>query len=218
MELRHFAAAPRLLQMFVLLLSVKALTIGALAQMPAEKSAEIAPKGAASSPKASDFTLADLQGLTIHTTNSFVGHIRNMKGEFPGGWTSRMEIKIGPNGEFQWNHTRLAWVDAPKGRKNAQMHRSGKGKMGSAFDVKDGSGQYLWLLEGDTLTSLRVFETGGMIRKIKFDKSAAGLKCTASATLAREVGAGPTKDRAAVGGKVQVLNARPTSSSCRIVK
>jgi hypothetical protein len=218
MELNNFAAAPGALRTLTLFVSVIALTVGALAQLPAEKAAEVAPKEAAISLKTSDFSLPDLQGLTIHTTNSFVGHIRNMKGEFPGGWTSRMEIKIGSNGDFQWNHTRLAWVDAPKGRKNAQMHRSGRGKMGSAFDVKDGSGQYLWLLEGDTLTSLRVFETGGMIRKIKFDKSATGLKCTASATLAREVGAGPTKDRAAVGGKVQVLSARPTSSSCRIAK
>lgn len=219
MASNHIAAAPAVLRALALLVTVAALTVGALAQLPAEKAGEAAPKAAPESPRASEISMADLQGLTIHTSNNFVGRLRNMKGEFPGGWTSRMEIKIGPGGDFQWKHTRLAWVDTPRrGRREAQLHRSGRGKMGSAIEAKDGSGQLLWLLEGDTLTSLRVFETGGMIRKIKFEKSASGLTCTASATFAREVGAGPTKDRAAVGGKVEILSARPTTSSCRIVK
>ena len=78
----------------------------------------------------------------------------------------------------------------------------------------------LWVLEDDTLTSLKVFEVGAVVMKIKSDKIDANLKCSVSAPIAREVGAGATTDTSAMkgGGKVEVLSAKQISSSCRVSK
>ena len=40
--------------------------------------------------------------------------------------------------------------------------------------------------------------------------------CSVTAPMAREVGAGQAKTQAAVGGKVEMLSMRQTSSSCRV--
>jgi hypothetical protein len=51
-------------------------------------------------------TLDDLQGVVIHTKSDYVGRFRNAKGEAPGGFTLRFEIKIGPGSEIEWTITR----------------------------------------------------------------------------------------------------------------
>jgi hypothetical protein len=158
-------------------------------------------------------TLDDLQGVTIHTTNSFVGRFRNVKGEFNGGVTWKMEIKIGPGAAVKWVSTRDRWADGPRA-KTAQLVQSGAKTIGVAGAAKDGSSAGLWLLEGGTLTFLRVLETGAATWKITFKKRASGLTCFSVAAVAQEVGAGPAKHKA----RMEILSLRPTSSSCRASK
>jgi hypothetical protein len=169
---------------------------------------------------AQNITLDDLQGVTIHTVNSYEGTFKNDYGTAPGQFDAKGEIRIGPGSSIRTTSTRNVRVDAPKGTKNSQLSRENSGKIGTPLQASDKSGNILWVLDGNTLTRLRTFEVGGNLLKISFSKSASGLKCSVSAPFASEVGAGNTRDTSAMpgGGKVEILNVRQTRSSCRVTK
>ena len=162
-------------------------------------------------------SLDDLQGVTVHTTNNYVGRFRNAKGEAPGGFTTTFAIKIGPGAAISTKMTRNTFADTPRGRVTGSMTRTGKGEIGKPREANS-PGSVLWVLEDNTLVSLRVFEVGASIMRNKLEKSDSGLSCSVSAPIAREVGAGATTDTSAMkgGGKVEVLSAKQISSSCRV--
>jgi len=168
---------------------------------------------------AEDITIDDLQGVTIHTTNTYVGRFRNDLGEAPGGFTTHGAIKIGPGAAINTKITRNTWADTPRGRKTGSLTRTGKGEIGKPRETSS-PGSVLWMIEGDTLISLRVYEVGGSTMRIKFAKSGDGLTCTVDAPVMREVGAGATTDTSAMagGGKVKVLSAKQTASNCRVTR
>jgi len=167
---------------------------------------------------AEDISLEDLQGVTVHTSTSYVGRFRNDRGEAPGGFTSEGTIKIGPGAKIESKFVRNTYADTPRGRVTGSLTRSGSSEIGKSREMPDGSGAAVWLLDGDTLVALRVYERGGVSVRIKFEKSGTTLNCSISAPMANEVGAGPTTDKSAMqgGGKVRVLHAKQTASSCRV--
>ena len=170
-------------------------------------------------PQPSAIALADLHGATVHATYNFTGRYRTeLLGEFVGGSATRMDIKIGPRGAIQWTTTRNTWADRAGGRVTGQMQRGGSGTIGIPMQMKDGSGPRLWLLKGNTLQMLTVYQKGGSTLVITFRKGDAGLTCSAAAGFAREIGAGPTTDKSPGGGNVYVLSSRPTGTSCQITR
>ena len=169
---------------------------------------------------AEDITVDDLQGLTIHASNSYIGRFRNNLGEAPGGFTNVTVIKIGPGTAIHIDFTRNTWVDTPTGRKTGSLSSAAAGELAKPRETRSSPGSVLWLIEGDTLVAFRVYEVGGSTMKIKFEKTSNGLSCTVEAPAMREVGAGATIDKSSMagGGKVKVLATKQTGSSCRISK
>jgi hypothetical protein len=168
-------------------------------------------------PDATVITLGDLEGMTIQTSHSFSARFRSPRGEAPGGWTARREIKIGPGDAIELRNTRDSWVDTPAGPKTGQNKRSMMGTIGVPDQAKNDTVARLFLLEGNTLTLVAVLETGATTVRITFQKGPSGLSCSAVQAMAQEVGAGPMKDKSDAGsGKVQILKATPTSSSCEL--
>jgi hypothetical protein len=178
-------------------------------------SAQMAPS--ASAPKeaeSKDISLDDLQGKTIRATNGFTARFRNEKGEAQGGFTLRREIKIGPQEAVHVNFTRDTWWDTPNGRQTHRMTGSDKSAIGVPMQK---SGPRLFVLEGNTLTMLRVHEVGGHALKIHLQKSAAGLTCSAQSAMAREVGSGTVSNTFNTSrGKVVISGTKPISSSCKV--
>lgn len=87
------------------------------------------------------------------------------------------------------------------------------GTIGLPKQAATGSGHALWILDGDKLTLLRTFETGGIKAEITIN----GASCSVRAPLVREQGAGNIRrSDSVVGGPVEVLSAKLTSASCRI--
>jgi hypothetical protein len=176
---------------------------------------QVEPKGSA----AKEITLDDLQGATLHVTASYATRFRNRYGEFTGGRTHRMEAKIGPGSAIRWVTRITGWADTSSGRNEKHMTRQGQGAIGVPTKNKDRSADALWLLEENRLTVLTVNETGGAVLKISLQKGPSGLSCSATSTLAREVGAGNSKQTSASGGMVVTLSARPLGTpTCRIGK
>ena len=167
-------------------------------------------------PSASDVTLDDLQGVTIYTTNSFTARFADNKGEAPGGFTRHTEIRIGPKAAVHIKASRDAWWDSPTGRRTGHLSGAQSGKIGLPMDARGGAS--LFLLQGNTLTQLRVFQVGAHILKISLEKSATGLTCKASYSLAQERRSGTTSVPANEGGgsNIEVWKVRPTSSSCKV--
>ena len=136
----------------------------------------------------------------------------------PGGKTVRLQATLGPGETIKATQNETGWADTPGGRKTHAMTRSFEGQVGVPGKNKDRSATVLWLLEAGTLTRLGVVEVGGALLKIKFNQTGSGLTCSASITLAREVGAGNRVDKSPAGGKVEVLSAQLVGSpTCRVV-
>jgi hypothetical protein len=196
---------------------MRPIVFGVLLVLPAFASAQTqTDPAAAKEPAASIITLDDLQGVTITTTNSFTARFADNKGEAPGGYTLNREIRIGPKAAVQIKFSRDAWWDSPTGRRTGHLSGARSGTIGLPMEA--GGGASLFLLEGNTLTQLRVYEVGAQILKVTLEKSAAGLTCKASNSLAQERGAGTTRVPANEGGgsNIEVWNVKPTSSSCRV--
>jgi hypothetical protein len=166
-----------------------------------------------------ELTVEDLQGVTLNLAWTFTSRFRNRFGEFTGGRNTVLEIKLGPDGALSGVSRETGWADTPNGRKSNTMSREFNGKIGTPNKNKDGSAEVLWLFEGNKLTRLSVVRVGGNKLEINLSKTATGLTCTASNTVADEVGAGNRVDRSPAGGSVEVLSTpRLTSISCRATK
>ena len=134
----------------------------------------------------SAITLDELQGVTIHTVNTYSGSFRNDFGTAPGRFEARTQATIGPGSAIKVTATRNTWIETPKGVKTGRLNRSNSGLIGTPQQASDRSGNFLWVLDGDTFVRLRIFETGGSLLKITIVKSAAGLTCTAQAPILQE--------------------------------
>ncbi len=184
------------------------LPVAALAQ------AKVEPQTGKEMPTNSEVTIDDLHGTTIHTSSTFTALLRSEKGEAPGGFTLRRELKITHQGDVQVKFARDIWWDSPSGRKTGRLAGTDAGKIGQPIQGSDGP--RLFTLQGNTLSMLRVHQVGGHVLKITLRKDATGLSCSSDSKMAREVGAGDMKTTALGGGKAEVRNARQISSTCKV--
>jgi hypothetical protein len=76
----------------------------------------------------------------------------------------------------------------------------------------------LWILEGNTLVQMRTYESGGHMQRITLSRGGGGLTCTSNLAHVREVGGGDIKGQGAIHRKVEILEIRPTGSSCQVSK
>jgi hypothetical protein len=163
-------------------------------------------------------TLADLQGVTIYTTNTYTGQMANDLGSGRGDVTIRGEITIGPGDAIRHSFQRSVIAHGPKGTKQGSISRSNSGRLSvpmKSSNTPGGAG--LWLLQGDTLIALKTVYVGGGSMRITLRKAGNSITCSVTASLMRELGKGATTLDAALAGagKAKILQATPTGSSCR---
>ena len=161
-----------------------------------------------------EITLERLQGATISGVVNYAGRFRTHLGESTSTIAWNYRLKIGPGSAVNMSATRNVHWQTKDGPKTASLSKSRTGTIGVPAQTQDGAA--LWLLEGNTLVLLKVFEVGGIAMRITLTETGSGLGCSVTAPMAREVGAGQTKTKAAVGGKVEMLSMSQTSSSCRV--
>lgn len=156
-------------------------------------------------------TVEDLNGATIQGSAGFNTRVRNAKGEFQSHLTWSFRMNIGAEGKVSGTSTRT--VTTPKGPQSKSQAMGGT--IGVPGAGGGGEGNRLWVLEGDKLTLLRTFSTGGF----KVDITLNGSSCSMRAVMVREEGAGSTRRTNAVtdAGPVTVLSMTPSGTpSCRI--
>jgi hypothetical protein len=151
----------------------------------------------------------DLNGATLNMTTGYAMRVKRAEGIFSTNVTVVWNLKIGPEGKIAGTITRT--VTTPRGPRTTS--RKMNGTIGVPRQAAVGSGHALWILDGDKLTLLRTFETGGLKAEITLN----GSSCSVRAPMVREEGAGNMKrSDSVVGGPVEILSATPTSTSCRI--
>jgi hypothetical protein len=169
----------------------------------------------ASPANAQNVTLESLQGTAISTRVRFSGTFRNPKGTVPGTIVVTMQIRVGPGDALAVKYARTATAHTPVGDKTGTLTRDLSGTIGTPGKTVDAN--HLWLMDGNQLVNLNVREVGGYKTVITFENSGEKLSCKVTTTYAPEVGAGPGKTTsAAVGGKVEVLAQKQTSSDCKV--
>lgn len=163
-------------------------------------------------------TLADLQGVTIYTINTYTGQMAHDLGSGRGDVTIRGEITIGPGDAIRHSFQRSVIAHGPKGTKQGSISRSNSGRLNVPMKstVHQG-GAGLWLLQGDTLVNLKTFYVGGGTMRITLRKAGNSITCSVRAPIMRELGKGPTTAEGALAGagKAKILQMKETGSSCR---
>ena len=154
-------------------------------------------------------TVEELAGASIEVTSGYNMRVRRAEGDFPTTMQLVMRMKIAAGGKISGTVTRT--VTTPRGPRTNSRGMSGT--IGVPRQSGTGSGHALWLLDGNKLTLLRTFETGGF----KAEITLSGSSCSARAPMVKEAGAGNTRrSDSVVGGPVEVLSATATGASCRI--
>ena len=85
--------------------------------------------------------------------------------------------------------------------------------------VPRGGGDAVWFFDDNVLTNLRTYEGGAQRATFAVTRTGADLRCSATVVWPKEVGVPTIKLRSLVdNAKVEIVSAKQTSSSCRIVK
>lgn len=153
-------------------------------------------------------TADSLRGRTITAQVAYETRARRDGREFDNPVKFDFVINVGSDGRATGSVTRSA--QGPRGP--VTQSRSWSAVLGKPREVA-GSGHAVMLLSGNTLTLLRTFEVGGVKTTITLR---GGGSCTIRAPVMKEVGAGPVRRDAIVGGTIELLSSRQVSSSCQV--
>jgi hypothetical protein len=160
-------------------------------------------------------TVAELEGMIVTGAVKYAGTFRRPGvPDYDADIVWRFKVQFGAAGAV----TSTAVREVHWSGKVATLNRRFVGVMGQPGTNTSKDSQVLWLIDGDTLKALNVFDVGGRTTTFKFTRTASGLACTVDAPHMREVGAGPSKVTAAKGGKAEILKIRQVGSSCSTKK
>jgi hypothetical protein len=149
---------------------------------------------------------SSFQGRTITAEVKYETWARRNGREFDNPVRFVFVVNVGRDGKV--NGTATRHVVGPRGPQSET--RSFSASLGKAEQVREG--HRLMVINGNTLTMLRTFEAGGAKTTITMN----GSGCTIRAPIMKEVGAGPMRRQAVVGGTIEILRSRQVSTSCRI--
>ena len=151
---------------------------------------------------------ADLEGLVLTGAVNYSGTFRRAGLTYDADIVRRFTVKIGSQGTISTSVVREVHYQGTV----TKLNRSFSGKLGVPGQTEDS--KVLWVLEGNTLTGLNVFDVGGRSTKFTLKRAGSEFTCSVVAPFMQEMGAGNTKTSAAKGGKAEILKIRQTGSSC----
>ncbi|QWG23048.1 hypothetical protein KMZ93_24380 [Bradyrhizobium sediminis] len=151
-------------------------------------------------------TVESLRGRTITASVSWQTRARANGREFDNPVKNDFVINISGDGKV--NATVTRHVIGPRGP--TSQSRSFSAVLGKPRDAAGGGA--LMVLNGNTLTMLRTYETGGAKTTITMG---AGGSCTITSPAMKETGSAVLlRKDAVVGGTIEILSSRQVSSSC----
>jgi hypothetical protein len=164
-------------------------------------------------------TLAELQGAVLDVSAVHQEKmIRNGQTLYPRIHTTG-QVTVGPGDTVTQSFQNTAVF--PDGRTRAGPQRSGTFTLGKPKTTAVGD-DALWLFSNGSLVRLRVHGRGGAgghKMTIAFRRTPGGLTCAFSMPMARETGVGEIRKDAEIdGSRIQILEFKRISSSCRVAK
>jgi hypothetical protein len=147
-------------------------------------------------------------GKSVSATVDYQNRIRRGGQEFNAPLRLSINLTISADGKVTGDTSRSS--TGPRGplssgrRINTQIGKPGEVR---------GSGHGVVVASGSSLTILRTWEVGGA--KITINMQGGG-RCSISAPVMREVGAGTTKRDHIASGTVEILSSRQVGSSCTV--
>ena len=173
--------------------------------------------GLSSHAVAQDIAFAELHGHTVTASFVYAQKIRRLDdGRIINNQNQQtVTLKIGPGERLDQTHA--VRIIAPNGREVGSDSRSMTLQLNKPSKWRHG--EIIWVYEKAALVRLQTFESGGRRITVSFKRNGPGFACSVEAPFAKEEGSGDTKTQAAVGGtKITILDARQTSSSCRVAR
>ena len=167
-----------------------------------------------------EVTISDLNGVTVQLSGVYQETvIRNGKTYNPKMHTA---VWVTVQGDTIHSRTQSAALH-PDGRKQLAPSRpASAARIGKPFKGNRGN-DLVWLFSDGTLTRLAVHTkdggAGGSKLTIKFKREPAGLSCSYSFPMVREVGVGEIRKDAVTDDKpIQILEFKQISSNCTVAK
>jgi hypothetical protein len=163
-------------------------------------------------------TLIELEGVAVEAKVTMDQKIRRDGREFPVQLHQEQKISFFPDNKIEWTSTPTSHT--PRGIRQGPT-RTGRMTLGQPGETKQlGGGDYIWIFEDGTLTTLRTYaKQGGYKRTIAFAHEGGKITCTAKETFVREEGVGRIVLRSAIDDvPVEVLSAKQVASTCRVIK
>jgi hypothetical protein len=159
--------------------------------------------------------LSDLDGVVVEADIHREQEVRRNGRTFSNRVHQRWKLSIdGKTIEF----TNQATNRGPRGTRKTRPN-SATFTLDESREVGSrGGGEALWTFADGVLTFVRTFRSGAYRVKFAFARGSDGLTCAVDAAYAREDGR-PIRLRSPFGGgEVTIVDARQTSSSCRVSK
>jgi hypothetical protein len=174
-----------------------------------------------SAPARAEITVDDLQGRKLNSSAIYDVSVLRFGKVFHVQWTTEWTIQVGPGDAISGEFAR-AWL-----RNGTLMRRKSfplRGVINRPHQVPERGGDAVWILDGDTLTLLRMFEgmaaktKGGFKGSFTFSKTDEGLICELQAPFVREEGRGLIRFPSIDGDMLEVINVKQASSRCDLSK
>jgi len=162
---------------------------------------------------AADITLQDLDQFQIDVTDVTDRQVQLKGPPFSQRVTGNWQITVlGTSVATDF----YSVVSGPHGT-HANPHHRGQFVIGEPKPVNSfGGGEGGWSFQAGTLTWVRTFGQGAYRLIVSFDRSAEGLKCNATASLARENGTGAIRFKTEQGTDIKVLSTKTVSTNCSV--
>ncbi len=156
-------------------------------------------------------TLEDLKGITVQVRANYNMRIRRAEGEFATQATHAMKFKVDGEGVIAGQVNRTVTTPRMSRTRSHPM----KARIGKPGEPEMG-GHGLWLIDGDKLVLLRVFDVGGFKAEIEFKGVGSDTTCSYRAAFVREEGKNTRMQQSVVGGPVTILSATQKSTDCKV--
>jgi hypothetical protein len=162
---------------------------------------------------ASDITLQDLDRsqieVTVVTDRQVQVKGRSFSQRVTGNWQITLQGTSVATDFY-------SVVSGPRGTHTNPHHR-GRFVIGESHAVGAfGGGEGAWTFQEGVLTFVRTFGQGASRVIVSFERGSEGLKCTATASLARENGTGPIQFKTEQGDDIKVLSNKTVSTNCSV--
>jgi hypothetical protein len=168
--------------------------------------------------KSGEILAADLQNAVVNAEIDFSGQMLWSGDGITRPWfhNFRLRVQIGAAASMRWSIDTATRIDGNWGERRRLDYIGTLGRADGAVSPR--SLALMWALEGNSISWLRVFDSGGRMIRINVSRDGDRWTCSAVGLLVREEGSNPRIKEPQHGGYYELIDVKQVSSVCHMIK